>query len=323
MSDETTPAAESTEEPAEGSLNALLAAAEAPDAAPSAPAAAPQPDVWTPERIEAERARLSGFAAKVDKRDRKLNDKLATYKAEQERDRAARAHIEAQVQRLRTGDAATVMEALGALTGRDAKELYTEISLALARNGKPAPDAETKALRAEIEALKQAQSERDARAAAAQDNAVEAELSATLVEMASDVTAFPLLSLEAAEDPKGLVRYAGVIAAEEHARSGKLLALSEILGQMEKQIRARVERLQPGQGASQAERGASPPEGKSEPAPPTSIATKPEAAQRSPGRTLSLDQAAQDSGRKRPMTESERMDLATQLLSKQLQGMNP
>lgn len=312
MSDEQAPTETTEESPAEGSLNAALAAVVAGlPAADAPPPAAPGDQPWTPERIASEREKLSGYGARVEKREAKFKTRLDQFRGDVARFDAEKGHVSAQLQRLRTGDAAAVMDALGALTGRAPGELYTEISLALARNGKPAPDAETKALRSEIEALKRAQADRDTASTHARESAQEAEVTATLLDMAGDATAYPLLSAEAAEDPKGLVHYASVTAAEHHAATGKVLALSEILSHMEKQIRARLERLQPGQSASQPEKAASPPEGKSAPAP---TQEKPEAAQRSPGRTLSLGRAAQDSGRTRDLTQAERFALAAQQL---------
>lgn len=287
-------------------------APEEPTDAPEEPAA-DEDEPWTPERIAEERTaltqereRLQRFHAQEKKRWAKANRKREQWLTEQKAFEDTRASFLEDVKLSRTGSGAQALDALARLTGRPAREIYEEMSLAIAGRPKEEPkeDPNTAALRKELDELKQAQAQRE------QQAAIQAEVTRLTGIIRDGATEkWPTIAYELEADHQGTINALAQHRSAWHEEHGEWVDWSVLLTTLEPKLRARY--------SAQAEKlGFKAPEGA--PAGPDTSAAQ---AAKTGGRetpakhgTTVRQSAKQGSGSKRDLTPEERLAWAAELI---------
>lgn len=297
-----TPEPQESDNPAEGEPEP-----EEPEEEP-----APDKEEWTPERIaeertalQAEKDRLQKFHAQEKKRWAKANRKREEYLTERKTFESQREAFLEDVKVVRTGSGAQVLDALQRLTGRNARETYEEMSLALIGKPKEEPkeDPHTAELRKKLEDLEKAQAQRE------QHAAIEAEVSRLKGIVTEGAKDWPLIAHELESDPQGTINDLATLRMRWHEQHGEWVDWSVILTNTEPQLRAHFE-------AKAAKLGLKPSQG-GPAGPDTSAApTAKTGGRETPTKhgTTVRQRATQSSASRREMTEAERLAYAAEAI---------
>ena len=264
----------------------------------------------SPEAIKKARALLQETRRASHRKYLELNKRETRFKRDKAETLQLRDNLRAQfgvlqndIQALRNGDANTVLTALSRLSGgRDASELFQEISINLARNGKRGqPSPEVVELRTQLEQLQHHLRERDEREKQAETQRYIAQEKQHIAKLASDASAYPLLSSWAEENPQGVADDVAQYILAQH-QQGVTLDYATALSQIETQLRSRFARIQPKLATAQTvESGRE-----------TGAVANPGAPQ--VGKSLTPSLATQTAGISRAASESELLAKAAQEL---------
>jgi hypothetical protein len=256
----------------------------------------------TPEQLRAAREliqeqRKTSHRKYLELQKRELRFKKDKGDVLQLRDnlRAQYGALQNDIQALRNGDPDTVLGALSRLTGgKNATELFQEISINLARAGKKAEvSPEVATLKGELEELRGYLRKQQEGEQQRQLQAQIAEEKRHIIKEVSDETRFPVLASFAAENAQGVADDVAQYIVTQH-ESGNQLDLATALRNIESQLQARFQRIQPKLAPTIGESGRE-----------TGAVANPGAPQ--VGKTLTPSLATQSSGMSREPSDEERL----------------
>lgn len=262
----------------------------------------------TPEGIEKAKARLldkkreasdkylklKKHESSLEKRETRLKTAAENFK----QDVAFVQNVRADVQALVQGDPATVLSALGRLTGKDPVKALEEINLNLLHNGRRQEvSPEVAELRAELKAIKDAQTAKEraeaARATEREQTQFIQQRYSEIQALGSDAAKFPHLAAEFAHDADATLEVViSRIVKENSDPDAPAVVDAQVLATLEEELSAFVSRR-----AGTATRDAD-----------TGQATRnPELPARTPGKSITPSVATQRGAAKRELTEAEHM----------------
>lgn len=241
----------------------------------------------------------------VSKRTSKLRAKVQAFGAEKEqvkkeRDQVATfaRQLQTDVTALQRGSAKEILGTIGRLTGKDPTEVYREISILMASNGKTngKADPEVEAVKAELAELKRAKQEEAERAQmAAQEQAIEAAKD-RLFSAASAPEKFPMIARFVADEVGGKAEVREYLAdwvIERYTATGQRPTDEEAAQELERKLLAVIQPAgTTGAPAAKSDQGQAP---KQPSAKPNATAATKAPAQRKPtGAKMSVEELAND-----------------------------
>ncbi len=302
---------------------ATEAAPEAGKTAEAAPPPAPEEWTKTPEGIATkqkevedqlvllskEKTEFQRRYDQLEQRSNKLRTQVERFKKERGDQRTLHDWLSTNLNALRNGDAATRMQALGALTGKSGQEAYEDLTLGIVSNGANAkgPPPEVATLQNEVAQLKQFIAQQQQQRQTSEQAQYIQRWRENVVKLSVSPET-PRASRLAEADPEDYANQAQEIAEMFHARNGRPIAPGDI----PKLIESRLSRVVPSMDHAQPSgEVAAPSDGGTSPA--IVAQAKPGTAQRPPKGT-SIPQAAGSAARTRELTESERLKKAAELV---------
>ncbi len=266
---------------------------------------------WTPERVKNAAKAAKELTTKAHKlwseaenRAGKVKKKIDEFKRDRDLIVAQRDQIAADLRALQTGDPGTVLQALGRLTQRDPTRVYTDLSLSLA--GKKLEPNEIEALKAELREMKQAtQQEREAATFSGKVD----QAKSLIVQGVRNAERWPTLAQLPVDQAAAAAAQIEEHIVSVYKQNGQSVDIDRVLNhdivaalnEAELYLRNHPELLQP--GADKNSEAASSGLGAG---PETRAQANPEAARRTPGRSLTPSLATQ-SGGQRQLSEKERL----------------
>lgn len=198
------------------------------------------------ELIQEQRRTSQRKYLELQKRETRFKQKQASVLQLQDNLRAQFGALQNDIQALRNGDASTVLGALSRLSGgKNATELFEEISINLAQNGKKrAPSPEVEELRAHVAQLEARLQSDELSKQQQETQSLIAQEKREIVRLASDAETYPVLASFATDNPQGVANDVAQYILEHHRR-GVTLDYPTALGNIESELRARFERIQP------------------------------------------------------------------------------
>lgn len=199
-----------------------------------------------PEQIRAARKLVQDKRRDAQRKSLELERREARFKKDKGEVLQLRDNMRAQfnllqndIQALRTGDAAAAMAALSRLTGgKNATELWEEISLNVARNGKRTESTELRELRDQMFEMRNAWMLRDKRDAEREQQAREQHEQRAIIEKLSPAQ-FPILAGFAKDNPDGVAADVAAYVLRQH-QAGVRVDYETAISQIESQLRARL-----------------------------------------------------------------------------------
>lgn len=326
------------EEPAEGEADTDPAPApeaeKAAAAAEAVPAVAPKKDEPPPAPVTDDWAKTpEGIAAKADEvkklveqqaqesaefqkrysrlsaREEKLKAQVDRFKRAKSENDTMRDWVSTNLRALRTGDASTRLQALGALTGMPGHEFYESLSLGLASDGKmggPTVAPEVAALQQEIAQLRQHITQRQQHEQQAAQQQELQQFRAAAVDLGKN-GGNAVCATVATVDPELFADEAQRIAVLFRQQNGRPIDKGTLLGHLESRLSNVARALSAAQPNA-----AAPSEGETDLE--TVAQVKPGTARRSPRAQTLSQTASAGSAPRRALTDVERKRLAEELI---------
>lgn len=262
------------------------------------------PEAMREARLVLQAKRRENHSKYLELQKRETRFKSAKAETLQLRDnlRAQFGALQNDIQALRQGDADTVMGALSRLSGgRNAAELFEELSLNLARNGKRAPSAEVTELRGELAEMKRILQQREQTDQQREQQAHVNQARREILTVTSDAASFPILAHFSKENPQGVADDVARYIIQQNQNGVTLdykSAASHIESELRKKFQAFVPQVASPQGADAGRE--------------TGASANPGVPQ--VGKTIAPSLATQSSGISRAATEAELLKKAAQEL---------
>lgn len=261
------------------------------------------------EELNRERLDFQKRYGRVAAREEKLKTQVERFKRAKSENDTMRDWVSTNLRALRTGDASTRLQALGALTGMPGHEFYESLSIGLASDGKmgqPSVAPEVAALQQQIAQLQRHITQRqqyEQQAAEQQELQQFREAAVDLGKNGGNQVCATVASV----DPELFADEAQRIAVLFRQQNGQPIDRVTLLGHLEQRLTNVARALSAAQPNA-----AAPSEGETDLE--TVAQAKPGTARRSP-RAQTLSQSASSAGAtRRPATEAERKRLAEDLI---------
>lgn len=255
----------------------------------------------TPEGIKAAQKELRSQRqqwldrnTKIDRRERKFNEKLTAFKQERDAHTLTAQQVNADASALLRGDGKTVLETISRMTRRPVHEVYEAMSLAVMNMGKPGVPAspEVAALKERLDRQEaELKSERDAAKQREDQQKQNAWLGSQIQEINALLPKFKMVEAWATDDPQACLDKIFAEAVRITNDTGKIPSYESIIAAEDRKLLDRYTRA----GGA--------PTGEAARAPATQV--KPAQAQRPPGQTVTQAAARQPQSI-RTMTDAER-----------------